>query len=401
MAAPKKYIDFDDLKIKWIKQQWAGLSSKHVYNTFFSKLYNRAITLKKLTENQWSELEFLLKKGMSKYEAGINEETTVDDNDCTVLSFTQYANKYTDDIKTKWDSVGKYVDYIGNYYNNDERFKQIVGEFLPHDNANLVVSVNKLVPLDQQKLVKKLKSELMLSEDYHSAEEFKQDIKQYVTASKWGFNSFLKVLSALGIEELKNDTSTYTDFYLYYTQHDIDYKKLIVVLERFKSLQWAKTLLTDADDSTKYGIYFGIINDLFEYGIVINDKNVMVGNFKMSNQNINYILEFKHKVTIDIRKELTNLSFYSLRSLNRIKGDFDTFEPTFYHQKTKPTIKDKTVMVSYYCTDLFKQGKLIEEDFKQYKNDFINWVLSKSWGKKTLISVIDNNMWIQYSVKLK
>ena len=78
----KKEI-IDDLKLKWnlpkptdeeikyYSKLWSFLNIRHANNPFFSKLYNQMTTKKSLTQNQWSELEYLLKNGRSKYEAGI------------------------------------------------------------------------------------------------------------------------------------------------------------------------------------------------------------------------------------------------------------------------------------------------------------------------------------------
>ncbi len=65
----KKY--FTDEEIKYYTKLWGFLNIKYANNQFFSKLFNQMTTKKYLTNKQWSELEYLLKNGKSRYESGI------------------------------------------------------------------------------------------------------------------------------------------------------------------------------------------------------------------------------------------------------------------------------------------------------------------------------------------
>jgi hypothetical protein len=65
----RKY--FTDSEITYSQKFWDWLHERHRNNQFFSKIWNQAKTKKSLTKKQWVELEFLLKNGKSRYEAGI------------------------------------------------------------------------------------------------------------------------------------------------------------------------------------------------------------------------------------------------------------------------------------------------------------------------------------------
>lgn len=65
----RKY--FTDAEITYYQKLWDWLHEKYRNNSFFSKIWNQAKTKKSLTQKQWLELEFLLKNGKSRYEAGI------------------------------------------------------------------------------------------------------------------------------------------------------------------------------------------------------------------------------------------------------------------------------------------------------------------------------------------
>jgi hypothetical protein len=62
----------DESKLRYYKRLWDSLNIKYTqYNTFFPKIFKKMMEKKKLSRLQWAELEFLLKNGKSRYEAGI------------------------------------------------------------------------------------------------------------------------------------------------------------------------------------------------------------------------------------------------------------------------------------------------------------------------------------------
>lgn len=65
----KKY--FTDEEIKYYTKLWGFLNIKYANNQFFSKLFNQMTLKKYLSNKQWTELEYLLKNGKSRYESGI------------------------------------------------------------------------------------------------------------------------------------------------------------------------------------------------------------------------------------------------------------------------------------------------------------------------------------------
>lgn len=62
----------DDVKLNYYKKLWNSLNIyKSVHNKFFKSLYDKMVEKRVLTRLQWAELEYLLKNGRSRYEAGI------------------------------------------------------------------------------------------------------------------------------------------------------------------------------------------------------------------------------------------------------------------------------------------------------------------------------------------
>lgn len=62
----------DEAKLRYYKKLWDSLNVKYTqYNRFFPKLFKQMIEKRKLSRLQWAELEFLLKNGKSRYDAGV------------------------------------------------------------------------------------------------------------------------------------------------------------------------------------------------------------------------------------------------------------------------------------------------------------------------------------------
>ena len=65
----KRY--FTDSEIRYYQKFWDSINFKYRNNKFFVTLWNKMTSKKELSNKQWIELEYLLKNGKSRYEAGI------------------------------------------------------------------------------------------------------------------------------------------------------------------------------------------------------------------------------------------------------------------------------------------------------------------------------------------
>ena len=63
-------IQFEDTKINYYIRLWNQQKIKYHQNVFFTSLIDKMKSKKRLTINQWNQLEFLLKNGCSMYESG-------------------------------------------------------------------------------------------------------------------------------------------------------------------------------------------------------------------------------------------------------------------------------------------------------------------------------------------
>lgn len=63
-------VSFDDVQVRRIKQLWDSVHVRYINNRFFKSLYDKVVSGGSLSAKQWGELDFLLKNGKSRYEAG-------------------------------------------------------------------------------------------------------------------------------------------------------------------------------------------------------------------------------------------------------------------------------------------------------------------------------------------
>lgn len=64
-------VFFTDSQISYYQKMWDWLPERYRNNSFFSNVWQQMRFKKSLTKKQWTELEYLLKNGKSRYEAGI------------------------------------------------------------------------------------------------------------------------------------------------------------------------------------------------------------------------------------------------------------------------------------------------------------------------------------------
>ena len=78
-----------------------------------------------------------------------------------------------------------------------------------------------------------------------------------------------------------------------------------------------------------------------------------------------------------------------------------TFQPGYHEKKMAPMMKDKVISFGYYGIGRWDNGKLDEGEFMNIKTNFTNWLPSKKWGSKVLISVKPQSFWLYIHLKLK
>ena len=230
--------------------------------------------------------------------------------------------------------------------------------------------------------------------------ELIKESEEISVSGKGIFSSFLKSLTALG----QKDSSPSWDqcpnnFLLYYHYPNMDAESVRQVFSRFTSL----TRYLNYIDSGKneVDLYFGIKCDgQFEYGIKYEEITPL-GRFKLSLSTIRWMLKIDSKSASSLKKEIVNLNYNDILTLGLIKTNMNEFNPGYHEKKGSIILNDKILTFSYYGAGNWNSGKLDDGEFNRIKTDFHNWVLTKKWGSKVLISVKPESFWVYINIKLK
>lgn len=316
--------------------------------------------------------------------------------------------RYIDFIKEGFNTLGEEIESIYQ----DEYVKNIVNRYVGDIDPSVRIA-NAINVLDER-TQKEIKSQV---DDYlkNGIEEKEPEIitstetdelletmaqQEISVAGKGVFNSFLKSLTALGRKDNKSDFNICPDeFLIYYQLDNLLSDDVKLIFKRFKSLFTYIELIDYGKNEVN--LYFGIkTNGYFEYGISYENR-LPIGQFKLSKSTINWILTLESKSAQSLKKDLVNLSYNDILTLGKIKQDMMTYNPGYFESKSPVYINDKVISFGYYGFGNWNNGKLSDEDLLKVKTEFSNWVISKKWGTKVLVSINPKSFWLNIHLKLK
>jgi hypothetical protein len=314
--------------------------------------------------------------------------------------------KYKDFIKENLSKTfGEWVeDHL-----NDEYIKNIVARYTNDISQDIDIS-NALNILDT-KIQSDIKHQI---EDYlaNGIDEKEPEIiastdveelleSDITVAGKGIFTSFLKSLTALGQKNSEPNWDLCPDnFLLYYDFSNLDTQTVIMIFNRFKSLNRYTELFDSGNNTTS--LYFGIRCDAYlEYGIINNNTKNIVGQFKMSISVIKWIVGLTSQSATSIKKEIVNMTYNDLITIGKVKIDMAEFNPGYHEKRLSPILKDKIISFGYYGIGKWDNGKLDDGEFINIKTNFTNWISTKKWVDRVLISLKPNSFWLNIHIKLK
>ena len=318
-----------------------------------------------------------------------------------------------------FESFGKWIESLSE----DEYILNIVNRYIDDHNKlyggedidptiDLVNAVNLLD--DRAKIEIKLQIENYLQNGIQEKQpivrpstdtsellgESVQSQAEVSVAGKGIFNSFLKSLTALGLKESNPNWSLCPeDFLLYYSFQNLNSDVVRQIFVRFRSLD-RYTHLIDYGKN-ELGLYFGLnCSGQFEYGIEY-DMRFPIGKFKLSQSVVKWILSLESKSAASLKKEIVNLNYLDILSLGQIKLDMKTFTPGYFEKRLTPMLRDRVITFGYYGVGRWDNGKLDEGEYQNIKNNFTNWLMTKKWSNKVLISVKPESFWLYIHLKIK
>jgi hypothetical protein len=218
-------------------------------------------------------------------------------------------------------------------------------------------------------------------------------------SGKGVFKSFLKTLSALNTKDIINNNKGMRDGFLaIYEHNNVDFEDLKDVFRRYKSL----SRYLDIVNKEKIGLYYGLTNNgKLEYGFSDIDKLFPIGVFKLTNTSIKWINNLSLKYSVPLKKLLKNLTYNNLKLLGIIKKDMDQYDIGKYTEKSSPQLNDNIISFGYKGHGKWINGNFSKEQYKELKENFIEWVLDRKWSDKVQVKIEPRNFWINIHLKLK
>ena len=77
------------------------------------------------------------------------------------------------------------------------------------------------------------------------------------------------------------------------------------------------------------------------------------------------------------------------------------FKPGYFEKRSYPILRDRVITFGFYGVGRWDNGKLDEGEYQNIKTNFTNWLMTKKWGGKVLISVKPESFWLYFHIKLK
>jgi hypothetical protein len=261
-------------------------------------------------------------------------------------------------------------------------------------------AVNLLKPYDQMVLVNKLQDRFKVDEKVTFELEEYNDL---TLLGKTGFNSFIKVVSALSLPTIeRNKENCPNDFFIMFMSEKLNNERLFSKMKRFRSMKQIIEILKDNSEPLR--IYFGLKfnNKLFmEYGFIKGENRMMLGEFKLTKYTFDKLKSVEKKPLKDLQKQVENLDIKELKKLMMIKIKLTEFSPGYYVEKSNCYVEDGMLHQGYYGVGKWDSGLMTRNSLDNFKEEFKKWIAGEKWGKDILFNIKPDNFWVWVKIKLK
>jgi len=261
-------------------------------------------------------------------------------------------------------------------------------------------AVNLLNAYDQMVLVKRLHDDFQIDEKVNFELE---EVKDMSLLGKAGFNSFVKVISALNLPNIESDKENCPkDFFIIFITEKLNKERLLKIFNRFRSMNQISDMLSQTNEQIR--VYFGLKYNkalYVEYGVVKGDNRVMIGEFKLTKKSFNNLKEKGSKPLKSLQNQIENVDIKELKKLMKIKQDLSTFSPGYFHDKSNPYIENNMLCQGYYGAGKWDKGTITSNSFNNIKETFKKWVMEQKWKKEVSFNIKPEKFWIWVKIKLR
>lgn len=312
--------------------------------------------------------------------------------------FEQFVSGSTED-----QSIGEWIESVSK---EDEYLLNLISHYTQEvdPSVRLANAIDILDNFEKQELYHKIKDHLEGNKQPQSVDIIAsvdtEDMLENVQGGKNIFQSFLKVITALGLKEHQPDwNKTPQDFLIYFLYENVDVEKFKFVASRFKSIEMFVSSM-DYTQNTCH-LYFGIkTNGMFEYGVK-SDTVIPFGAFRLNKSTYNWLMLLNLVSAAPLKRQLIDLDINKISLFSKIKETMNSFTPGYSEKKSIPQIHGDVITFGYYGVGKWDNGKLDSGEFENIKNNFKTWLSKFKWSEKILVSVTNNSFWVYFNFKLK
>lgn len=298
--------------------------------------------------------------------------------------YMQFVREDLSKIEYQHHSLGEWVEdlCLGN-----KEILELIKPYIDDTNPSVRIS-NAINVLDMSGK----NSVYKIITDYLNDTGRKTDIRTFVnltnesnsedlSVGKNVFVTFLKVITSLGLTDIKPKCDSIPDDFLLFFEYQSDHNTLSERLLRFPSLSYFVAKLPENNPK----LYYGIKNDMkFSFGF-IGEKLMQIGSFTMNKAALNYLQLLDSKAAAHLKRELAYISVDKLKFIAIISKHMKLYHPGNTNNRTFK-INDGLLEFGYQGLGSWSNGKL--QDFATLKEGFRTH-LQKLRGHENLRMRID------------
>lgn len=294
-----------------------------------------------------------------------------------------FESNYTKAVEEA-GTIGRWVE---KKISNNDYLKGVISPFLTSFSPDIRVAnaVDKLSDFDKKQVFYLIAGDNLNESNGESK----------ASGGKWIFKSFLKALTSLNLDKMQKVANK--DYLIYYETVDIQDDLLLKAFHRFKSLLHIYSTALNQQCRA----FYGLDNNLnFVYGLSTVSNKVIIGNFKLTKGNFEWLKGMSSMSFSNFKKDILELNWEDLLLLKKISkfmleyplGDKTKFEPVFING---------VFIFSYYGVSKWDNGVIDNSEFINIKTNLKTRLSSESWSSRVLIKLSADDFYLKVNFKLK
>jgi hypothetical protein len=325
-----------------------------------------------------------------------------------IKKYFEFLKENISEIEAKNHSLGEWVE---NLCENNKEILELIKPYMENTNPSVRISntINVLNSNDKRSVYKIINDYLNdngKTTDVRTFVDFTNESSEVkeIEAGQNVFKTFLKIITSLGLKDVKPSWSNLPDDYLLFFEYKSDYRSAMEKLERFPSLSMFKEKLPKDNCNLYYGIMIvkgeRKIDLNFNFGFR-NDKIIKIGSFKVNNSSFKKLAQLESPSSAHLRKELAYLTYDKLRLLGDAANHMKTYHPGDTEDRSFK-IEDGVLEFGYKGLGKWTDGKMDDQERDRLRKGFTEHLLK--FGNKHQIEASvkpDEKSWIRLNVRIK